>query len=306
MAYISRFNFGRLVANRETTLNNDDLTRECNKIYADKDIDWFSDLEKKRLFLCKILLTEPNNPLFQKIICNKWIKIQTTDNFKKAKKPREPRFHRDKDCEWLNKDYENYNLPANFLEFYKTKGVEEFRLWFKTPIIDHRNNEMRTPEDWINNGDKMKFLAQVETKWNKVSWSNFEKQFRPNSGRESFDNWNLKKIEEKIDQLLSKFDSWYLSLSEEDQIRINKIKNKNITTKEDLEIKFKKEFRFSMKDLLLTYYYATAINSNIPIENTTILEKLGFKPCKKCYPNTKNIDITDVTNSTIIKNFEDD
>ena len=64
MAFITKYNFKRIHANPET-VGKGLMMENCEELlYPHKKIDWFSDLEATRLFLCKILLLEPGHALF--------------------------------------------------------------------------------------------------------------------------------------------------------------------------------------------------------------------------------------------------
>ncbi|QEY26554.1 hypothetical protein [Neisseria zalophi] len=312
MAYISQYNFSRLIADPETVFGNFGLKIEDiqhKDVYEDKVIDWFTNLEKARLYLCKILLTDSDHPLNKEIKTHKWLKIKTEDFYKTALEPKKPRFHENNHCEWLQKDYINYNLPVDFLGKYGKEGVRKFRDWFKTKV--NEENYYQSPKEWLENGMQSKFLAQVELKWGRVDWTRFSKEIYTNSGPIALDNHNLSKLKKKIDELLRKFDSWYKSLTTNEKNIIDSIKNNYCESKglaeefKDLAGEFKEKFKYPMQDLLLIYYYETAMNSNLSIKDSSILEELGFLPCKVCaaskqISNTPTIENADNSEVDII------
>ena len=57
--------------------------------------------------------------------------LEPKDDFRYAYEPTKPSYHKDKDCEFLYRNYDNFKLPAGLFEAYGEEGVNNFREWFK-------------------------------------------------------------------------------------------------------------------------------------------------------------------------------
>ena len=111
MVYITYANYKRIMADPKSIKQHFAMNAEGNGaayIYDKKNINWFNELEASRLFLCKILLLQPNHPLFQKIEIDKWLKIITIDKYTHAFPPVKPKFHSAGNCPCLHRDYINF------------------------------------------------------------------------------------------------------------------------------------------------------------------------------------------------------
>ena len=295
MVYITYANYKRIMADPKSIKQHFAMNAEGNGaayIYDKKNINWFNELEASRLFLCKILLLQPNHPLFQKIEIDKWLKIITIDEYTHAFPPVKPKFHSAGNCPCLHRDYINFKLPVGFKEKYSENGVEQFREWF-TKVLP---NENYTPQQLLETNPK-RFAIKAEARWN-VDWSSIMREFAENSGKVEFHNYNLQQLEQKIDQLCQQFEEWRQTLLPIECAAIEAFKT--ITYCSDLSYQgieetrlqeliayFKNNLKYPMQEVLLAYYYQTAVSSGLSFENHTILEQLGFEACKHCGSNAQ-------------------
>ena len=296
MVYITRSNYQRIKVDfnkiKKSFVPHTEQQQAVDYIYSKRPINWFSDLEASRLILCKIMLLQPKHPLIQKIEAGRWVKVITpSDKYTHAKPPIAPKFHVSEACVYLQSDYLNLELPSTFKERYGEEGVIAFRAWFETVLPE----ENCTPEQLLKQGEITRFIRKAEARWN-VDWSNTEKGLikAKNSGSEEFHNFNLQELEQRIDKLCQRFEAWketllpielnaieaFKTMAHEPKLRYSGLKKERLYELLDY---FKQTFKYPMQDELLAYYYQTAQESELPFQNSTILEQLGFEACRHCY-----------------------
>lgn len=298
MAYITEYNFSRL-----RLIQTSNLKIIVNRIYGepilceDEEIDsWFSDIEINQLLIWKALIE--NNPNKYGDVL-KLISIpEPKDDFRYAYKPTKPSYHKDKDCEFLYSNYNNFELPVGLLEAYGEEGVKKFREWFKLK-----------GEDLVKKGKNEQFLTFVESVWGdkkdnngyiiQVNWEEFIRVQEKNSGvAEPQGNPSLLEIISEIELLKIKFRGFRNKLSERQKQLFDKYISKSylyskkykipgyLSEEEEGELRknlenFSKDFKCPMRDHLIAYYALVAGNYDLRFEDN-LLRALGFKPCAHC------------------------
>lgn len=286
MVYITQANYRRLLADPVPKL---DMNGQDALLYTEHHIDWFSNLEAERLYLCKILLHEHSHPLFDQMIGKKWLYVFTPkDEYTHAVKPQPPRYHL-AGCDCMCHHFTNLRLPVGFKETYGIEGVEAFRDWFTLHcdlLPDHSS----------------RFLNKVQALWPRVQWEGSVHQavHLLNSGVCHFYNLHLPQLKQAVTDLLTRYKTWISSLPAPEQHALNAHKRHSsncqglsapaVTPQRLIKLlqQFTQEFKNPMRDALLMYYYQSALNSGLGNCSTTALEALGFEPCQKCRPETNS------------------
>ena len=277
MAFITKYNFKRIHANPET-IGKGLMMENCEELlYPHKKIDWFSDLEATRLFLCKILLLEPGHALFTQMIHQKWLKIYTpADNFRRATKPKAPSYHINKACEGLHQPFRDFELPVGFVEIYGEAGVIRFRKWLNFDVLEH---------------DLERFKIKCEALWPRVSWHSVLLERKENSGVHVFDYSTEEEIHGYINYLMEQYTQWLNNVLNDTERKAVETFKRRSTQKglsfpgmdnqalNKLMSTFQREFKNRMTNALLAYYYKVAEKNHSDDVNKEVLEYLGFKPC---------------------------
>lgn len=277
MAFITKYNFKRIHANPET-VGKGLMMENCEELlYPHKKIDWFSDLEATRLFLCKILLLEPGHALFAQMIHQKWLKIYTpADNFRRATKPKAPSYHINKACEGLHQPFRDFELPVGFVEIYGEAGVIRFRKWLNFDVLEH---------------DPKRFKIKCEALWPQVSWHSVLLERKENSGVHVFDYSTEEEIHGYINYLMEQYTQWLNNVLNDTERKSVETFKRRSTQKglsfpgmdnqalNKLMATFQREFKNRMTNALLAYYYKVAEKNHSDDVNKEVLEHLGFKPC---------------------------
>ncbi len=289
MAYITRYNFSRMQANRHAIGKGLMMENQEQLLYPHRIIDWFNDLEATRLFLCKVLLLEQDHALFTAMLGKHWLKIITPeDDFTHAVAPKKPSYHIDVNCSALHTpEFRDFELPVGFLETYGVQGVQAFRRWLHQPHIDGKK-----PIDVFAN-DPQRFKTKCEALWTRVSWHGVVLNRRQNSGVHLFHNYSLAEVSAHIDGLLAQYDQWLDSLQPMERDAVVAFKRRSsqqglsfrgLDTERVSELlaHFKAQFKVPMREALLAYYYQTATESRMDMVSDNVLEHLGFEPCGYC------------------------
>ena len=284
MAFITKYNFKRIHADPKT-VGKGLMMENCEELlYPNQVIDWFSDLEATRLFLCKILLLEPGHALFTQMIHQKWLKIYTpADNFRRATKPKAPSYHTNKACEGLHQPFRDFELPVGFVEIYGEAGVIRFRKWLNS--ID---KDGQKPFDVFEHKPE-RFKIKCEALWPRVSWDSVLLERKENSGTLSFEHYTTEEIKLYINNLMDEYAQWLTKLTPTERKAVETFKRRSAqkglsfhdldsTVVSTLMAKFQKDFKKQMAYALLSYYYKMAMENDNSVDEK-VLEHLGFKPC---------------------------
>ena len=275
MSSLTNSNSKRIVY--KLNLDNFDASEEIFHI----KFKWFSKYEKKGLLAFKLLFQNPEE-FFRKYKPRKAI-----DTRQYVFEGQASAHHKDPSCERILSSFHNYKLP----EEIKEKGeeaIQEFRNWFK-----EHSHLMEDKMDLFL--DKLKWKFGLEERPDVVDYKN--------SGVEIIENLNLEELESEIENKIEKTISWYNSSN---KIRvmldnfgvssyIYKDKRKpyyNRTNYSNKEIwtvlrEFEEEYKTPIT-FMLREYYKVKYNPELKFEGS-LLEQLGFEPCRQCY-DSKYID----------------
>ncbi len=286
MAFITNYNFKRIYANPET-VGKGLMMENCEELlYPNQVIDWFSDLEATRLFLCKILLLEPGHALFTQMIHQKWLKIYTpADDFRHATKPKAPSYHVNKACEGLHQPFRDFELPVGFVEIYGEAGVTRFRKWLNSVDKDGQK-----PFDVFEHNPE-RFKIKCEALWARVSWHSVLLERKENSGVHVFHYSTVEEIHDYINYLMAQYTRWLNNVLTDTECKAVETFKRRSTQKglsfpgmdnqalSKLMATFQREFKNRMTNALLAYYYKVAEKNHSDDVDKEVLEHLGFKPC---------------------------
>lgn len=180
-----------------------------------------------------------------------------------------PRYHLDKDCELLNSDYINYEIP----EEIKERGPEEIRKFIDFCLPQRRRIEIQD----------ISFIHLINKIFD-INLNSFKEFNLPNSGAYDIKSMNLTELQIFI----------HLSFNRCLEILNENKNNKNLhgyyrfksPSKKDLEEKIDistKEYienKINIIEGLMNFYYKS--NESSASATTYVLELAGFSKCKKC------------------------
>lgn len=269
MVYITLANSNNIIYNSD--ISQLDLDGDIYKI----PIYFFSKYEKNSLLAIQELLKDPEK-YFDEI----YVPIKREDTYSLISEAKKPCYHKSPNCERLNADYENYEIPSDIVE----QGpivVKEFRKWFKT--VQHL---IETKPD--------AFVMHLQARWGIIT--NPRAISRENSGSSMMDNYSIEDLEEKIDGLIKEAGRFYYHSSKNKTIlsKFSKMTylanstsklSSNNTGFSDQEVKnllrdYNNEYKKPLKNLLIEYY-RLKLNPEIQMQGY-LLENLGFVECRHC------------------------
>ena len=209
-----------------------------------------------------------------------------------------PSYHMDKNCEKLNSDFKNFEIPFEI----KARATEKAKREKLSEEETHKlvENKVNTFRHWfmlnfkLFKEDTNAFLRKLEVQWNirrKISEIELN-----NSGVEHIENVNLNELEAEIDKILREAAKYFKTNTDKQNIirRFQKLtflayKNENIrindTELSDDELKsflkkYDQQFKQPIKKLLIEYY-RVKYNKDMTFDGK-LLESLNFRPCSKC------------------------
>lgn len=175
MAYLTKSNSLKIIAR----IDFKQIGNLEGEVYI-KPIYFFSDYEKKNLLGLKELLKDP-----EKFIREYYIPIETKDSFIYIFEGGQPAYHFKSDCERLNSNYKNFEIPQEILDKGKDE-VLKFRAWFK------ENQYLLDKPDV--------FVARIQMAFGVVM--NPKAIDYENSGVEEKENLNLEELEKRINKYI--------------------------------------------------------------------------------------------------------
>lgn len=289
-AYITKSNSKSIVYKLD--FDSIDLNEEVYHV----DFKWFSKYEIKGLLAFKMLFKSPEQ------FFKKYKPKKTLDTKQYVFEGQAPAHHIDPNCERILSSFHNYKIP----EEVKEKGeesVEEFRSWFK--------------ENSYLLEDKMDFFLD------KLRWK-FGLSERPeaidykNSGVDLIENLNLEELESRIETKIRESNKFYQSTSKNKVILDNfgqysflyKEKkdpygnNTNYSKEEIWAVleEFDVEYKTPLT-LLLREYYRVKYNPELEFEGS-LLEQLGFAPCRSCH-FIEDLDTFDNASNSLIPDYQE-
>ena len=269
MAYITLANANSIVFN--TDLKDLDLSGKIYKI----PIYFFSRYEEQSLLAIQELLPNPEH-YFTEI----YKPYKPTDTYKYVYEGKRPAYHNDSNCERLNSDWENYEIPSDIRD--RGEGaVIEFREWFET--VAHLIKDK--PDA---------FVMRLQARWGILT--NVNAISRGNSGHFEMENLTIQKLEARIDSrirdagrfyyrsektkaVLKQFSKYAFLGYQDDPIGNNRTGVPDHEVKELLRY-YNEQFKKPLKKDLVEYY-RVRLNPEIKMEGY-FLENLGFNSCGAC------------------------
>lgn len=244
------------------------------EIYKFK-IYFFSKYEENALLAIQELLKNPEY-YFKDI----YVPYKPEDTYTLVYEGQKPSYHKYACCPRLQSDYQNFEIPIKIIE-QGNDQVQEFRRWFET--VKHL---LDNPEI---------FAMRLHSRWGIVT--NPKAINRENSGITIVENYTIKEIEEKIDELIKAAGRFYYDNNKNTTIlkQFSKLTNlayksepinRNDTGYSDSVVKellkfYDEEYKKPLKKYLIEYY-RLKFNPNIKMEGY-LLEQLGFRPCSYCH-----------------------
>lgn len=282
----------KLVIDSRTTKSNEkvyitrsNLERITRKVKPDvvfdgeiheRPIYFFSEFEIKRLLSVKSFIKNP-----YAFIENYYLPVITEDSNRYIFEEGSPAYHRRQDCERLNSNFINFEIPLKIKQQGKEK-INEFRKWFKENL------------HLLNNPDV--FAMRLRAKFGITT--NPKAIEYENRGISEFDNLNLYFIPAAIDKFVFKAADFYNSSSENEKNILKKFSKHTYLAFSDAKIKdndtglsdselkkflkdYDSAFKKPIRNLIIKKFIEEA-NEDLRFDST-LLDKLGFKPCKNCH-----------------------
>lgn len=287
MAYLTKSNSLKIIAR----IDFKQIGNLQGEVYK-KPIYFFSDYEKNNLLGLKELLKDPES-----FIQEFYVPIENTDNLRYVYEGGKPAYHAKPDCERLNSNYRNFEIPEEIREKGKDE-VLKFRSWFK------ENQYLLEKPDVFVARLQMAFGVTMNPK--AIDYEN--------SGVEVKENLNLEELEKRINKYISDAGQYFNNADQEKKDIIRRfqkytflaysnkdIQNNNTRFSDEALKKFLKQydvhFKRPIKDLLIEYYRVLH-NPDLKFEGN-LLEQLGFRPCGSCH--NENSDNTTTENDNEIE-----
>jgi hypothetical protein len=272
MPFATEFNTSRILTEHAGDIPEDISKWEPYK----KSIYFLNKLDKTKLYNYKYFC---ENPLDN--ISKVFKPLEFTDNKHFVYVGGMPSYHKSQYCERLTNNFTNFKIPEKIIE-KGDEAIDEFRAWFK----ENQDVFTRKPEIY-----QVRLLAKynIEQGLEQVEYSN--------SGSVYKENLTIKRIESRIDSILSNAAKYY-NEDEKRKTIISKFKKSTYYAfreatvpgipfgYSDLEVKkiLKEYFFLFVKPIikLLELHFQFTYKSNIEIDES-IFEYLKFRKCNHCY-----------------------
>lgn len=243
-------------------------------------IYFFNKYEEAQLIAIQELLKDP-----EKFFTEFYKPIERKDTYSLVYEGTPPSYHKNIDCLRMKSDFRNFEIP----EEIKEKGVEEvtiFRKWF----IENRHL-LEKPKV---------FVAMLQARWGIVT--NPKSLFFDNTGYYEIHDYSIEELETEIDKLIKSAGRFYYQ-DEKNKIILRRysklahmgnshdLLDKNDTGFSDEDVKeilqyYNEAFKKPLKKMLVEFY-RLKLNPDINFK-ATLLETLGFKPCRLCHSNEQD------------------
>lgn len=231
----------------------------------------FSTFEKNKILLKKNMILNYKE-FYEKnkeVLESDRSKISKRDSYKLYNST--PAYHKDIECEYLKKDYENFTIDENL----PVNQLEEYKKWLK-------ENETMYHENFSTFN-----LIHVKKWGENIKVAEYE--HKDNSGTKGIELDGIDELKQKINELyknqvedkdkkeFKKSIKWsYLANEEDYNIR------KNIIIKYKSVVKEIHDLKMQIINCLLTKYMNETTMEDREICNVSILKKVGFKACSCC------------------------
>jgi hypothetical protein len=255
-----------------------DKLRKLNGILYKRAIYVFGAKDKARLLGIRELFKHP-----EEFIRHYYVKHDVFDSYQYVFEGKPPAYHRCPECERLNSDYTNYEVPS-FIRDQGKAAVLEFRAWFKANM--HLIEKDRW--DWFQLRFQEKYGIVIQP-------TEIE---RPNSGITRMENLDLATLESRIDRLIDEAIALYKSTPFHREVICRWGKNAWLgrftdkplqDNRHNLDEKAVRAFlceydRRIIQPLKwnLIEYYKVSANPELAFSGR-LLEQLGFHACRSCH-----------------------
>jgi len=251
-----------------------------------KTIHFLSHFEKNQILAFKELIGNTEK-FFQEIY--KPIELyQDTYTYVYERDGQQPSYHIDKNCRFLNQDYEDFSIPPSIRKnkdgTLNMAKIHEFRMWFQTV-------------EYLYKGDIEAFVFRLNSKFRVTERpESFKKD---NSGYQEFVNYSIQDLEAEIDLIIEKEKELYTQ-SPRHQIILKQFRKYSYLWKKKIksnrtgysieEVKevlesYHKTIKLPIMTVL-TEYNRSKFNKDLEFE-VKILDRLNFKPYSHCYKEKK-------------------
>ncbi len=235
---------------------------------------YFNLRELKNLYKMKMILKDLPKLIGEmgdnKNIIATYIK---SENNRFTKEVKAPSYHTQRDCEWLNSNFSNIELPSSIKDQELRDRMRHFVNSYTDKSFDQINTLYKSEFDTTEN------LREINL---------------PNSGVENFDNVQI--VTELFQKIQKEFDDMHTILHSGEDNTINKkiknivyadtwkidsiCKNSSLSEKDCADIKNILETKKDLTKTLFTFY-REKYNKNLTFEGD-VLNSIGFRVCRGC------------------------
>lgn len=241
-----------------------------------KPIYFFNKREEQALLAYKEFVMNP-----EKFVEEVYQRVEIVDNYRYVFEGESPCYHRREDCERLNSEFRNYEIPQTI----RDRGIDEierYRIWFRENLY-----LLEGKEDILEMRIYAAFGIHVRAK----------EIVKDNSGIKTIVNMDLEQLEERLNTLIKEAGRFYYKSFK--HTRILKQYSKfsflgaykeslynNNTGYSDEEVKgllveYEEKYKRPIIDMLYNYY-RVKFNPELEMEGR-LLDQLGFRPCSHCF-----------------------
>lgn len=282
MAFITKRNFNKIFNAISNSDAFDKMTLDA-KIYPDIEFAFFNQLERKQLLEFKAFVSDPDFYITQYL---KAVKIDQDNSYFLNVENIRPAYHSDSTCERLLSDFVGYPVP----DCIKAQGpvaVAKFKEFYKEHL-DLFNTNMEAFEA------RASILFKVSVRMEMLTL--------PNSGVKEVEDFRQYDVKMQILELWNDMHKWLDMNPGSTKRKILYLKFGTRTflvtnpKYKDIPIQYtygnsEEEVRSFLSDLynnykkpimdLLRKFYMVEYNPDLEM-NQTLLDRLGFVPCKHC------------------------
>lgn len=273
-AYITGSNFSKIAMKNMSDIKGD-IMDVCKRVYDTRDISKYLNHKEIKYLECKRLLLESTEECIQKHI----LRVEEEQKSRKSKaahspyvfvSARPPKYHYDRECEFLSKDYLNFLIP---------------------PEIDKRGQgEIQKFRDFANankqlllDGRTYLFIQRLKTQFNLKS--DVSEVTRGNSGAQSLtleDDLDID-ISQEIDNVLNEIDK--IGKTESGELALNRFRymdywKRNHPQSND-EVALLLSLKSRLVDLIMRFHLQNNSMKGLCFDEG-LLELVGFERCSAC------------------------
>lgn len=273
-AYITASNFSR-IANKNLQDIKGDIMDVCKRVYESRDISKFLNHKEIKYLECKRLLLESTEECIQR-------HIQRVEEERKSRAPRSvyspfvfvsarpPKYHYDRGCEFLSKDYLNFLIPCEIEE----RGNDEIQ---KFRDFANANKQL------LLDGRTYLFIQRLKTQFNLKS--DVSEVMLSNSGTQSLvleDDLEID-ISHEIDNVMNEIDN--IGKTESGEIALKRFRYmdcwKRSHPQSNDEVTLLLRLKSRLADLIVKFHLQNNAMNGFSFDEG-LLELVGFERCSAC------------------------